>query len=57
MAGGVGVCRVPELQKLMKYLCRAGFEHHVSMARSHCAGVIEEAVTKYLGWDLYRHGA
>jgi L-fucose isomerase-like protein len=57
MAGGIGVCRVPELQKLMKYLCRAGFEHHVSMARSHCAGVIEEAVTKYLGWDLYRHGA
>jgi hypothetical protein len=25
------------------------------MVRSHCAQVIREAVTTYLGWDLYVH--
>lgn len=55
MDGGIGVCRVPNLPLLLKYLCQAGFEHHVGMARSHCADAIEEAVTTYLGWDLYRH--
>jgi L-fucose isomerase-like protein len=55
MAGGIGVCRVPGLQELMKYLCKAGFEHHVGMVRSHCADIIEEAVGTYLGWELYRH--
>jgi hypothetical protein len=49
------VCRVPGLQELMKYLCKAGFEHHVGMVRSHCADIIEEAVGTYLGWELYRH--
>ena len=55
MDGGIGVCRVPDLQQLMKFMCRSGFEHHVGMVRSHCADVIEEAVTNYLGWELYRH--
>jgi L-fucose isomerase-like protein len=55
MAGGIAVCRVIGLQHLMKHLCRNGFEHHVAMVRSHCADVIEEAVTTYLGWELYRH--
>ena len=30
-------------------------EHHVAMARTHCARVLHEAITKYLGWDLYCH--
>ncbi len=55
MDGGIGVCRVTNLQKLMKYLCKNGFEHHVAVVRSHWAPVIKEAVTKYLGWDLYWH--
>ncbi len=55
MDGGIGVCRVNDLQQLMKFMCRSGFEHHVGMVRSHCADVIEEAVTNYLDWDLYRH--
>ncbi len=37
------------------HLCQNGFEHHVAMARTHCAEVLQEAVSKYLGWDLYRH--
>jgi len=55
MAGGVGVCRVANLQQLMKFMCKSGFEHHVGMVRSHCADVIEEAVTNYLDWELYYH--
>ena len=55
MDGGIGVCRVPDLQGLMKLMCKAGFEHHVGMVRSHCADAIEEAIETYLGWDLYRH--
>ena len=55
MAGGIGVCRLPNLQGLLKYMCRNGFEHHVGAVRSHCAEVIEEAVTTYLGWNLYTH--
>ena len=55
MAGGIGVCRVEDLQELMKFMCKSGFAHHVGMVRSHCAKVIEEAVTTYLDWELYRH--
>jgi len=46
---------VPHLQTLLKYMCRNGFEHHVGIARSHCASVIKEAVSTYMGWDLYCH--
>jgi len=55
MSGGIAVCRVPHLQTLLKYMCRNGFEHHVGIARSHCASVIKEAVSTYMGWDLYCH--
>jgi L-fucose isomerase-like protein len=53
MAGGIAVCRVPRLQMLMKYICKNGFEHHVAMIRSHCAAVIEEAISTYMEWELY----
>jgi L-fucose isomerase-like protein len=55
MAGGIAVCRIPHLQKLMKHMCKHGFEHHVGMVRSHTAAVIAEAVETYLGWELYVH--
>jgi L-fucose isomerase-like protein len=54
-AGGVAVCEVPNLQDLMKYVCANGFEHHVAMNRSKSADVIEEALGKYMGWDVYKH--
>jgi len=53
--GGVAICKVPNLQKLMKFICKNGFEHHVAMNRSNTADVLEEALGKYLGWDIYRH--
>ena len=53
--GGFGVIRVPNLQKLLRYICENGFEHHVAINLSKTASVIYEAYTKYLGWDTYYH--
>lgn len=55
MDGGIAVCEINDLQKLMKYMCKYGFEHHVAMVRGRVADIIEEAVGNYLGWELYRH--
>lgn len=57
IAGGSAVCKVQDLQGMMDYVCRNGFEHHVSMTRGHCAEVLEEAIGTYLGWELYRHNS
>lgn len=53
--GGIGVCEIPDLQKLMDYLCQNGFEHHVAMNRCSCAEILEESFHKYFGWDVYYH--
>jgi len=55
MDGGIAVSRVENLQKLLKFICKNGFEHHVAMTRGWVANAIEEAVDNYMGWDLYRH--
>ena len=55
MLGSIAVCQIPELQKLLKYICQQGFEHHVSMVRTHCASLVQEAVTTYLSWEMHRH--
>ena len=55
MDGGIAVCKIRDLQKLMKYLCKNGFEHHVAMVRGHVAEIVDEVVGNYLGWDLYNH--
>lgn len=55
MDGCIVVTEVPELQKLMKYICKNGFEHHVAMCRAEVADVIQEAIESYLGWELYVH--
>ncbi len=53
--GGSAVCRIDNLQQMMKYVCKQGFEHHVAQVRGHWAGVLEEAITTYLDWEMYRH--
>jgi L-fucose isomerase-like protein len=53
--GNRAVARVPRLQKLMQYVCREGFEHHVVMNASRTADVLEEAFGRYLGWEVYHH--
>ena len=55
MDGGIAVCKVERLRDLLAHICSNGFEHHVAMTRTCCADVLEEALPKYLGWDLYRH--
>jgi len=55
MDGGIAVCRVSNLQNLMKYICKNGFEHHVCMVRGHVADILEEAIGNYMGWELYIH--
>ena len=53
--GGVAVCNVPELNKLMHYIAGNGFEHHVALVQAEVADVLEEALQTYMGWDVYRH--
>ncbi len=55
LAGGIAVCSIKNLQALLKYICKNGFEHHVAMNRSRCADVLEEAFRNYMGWDVYKH--
>lgn len=55
MNGCIAVTRVNNLQKLMKHICKNGFEHHVGLVRGHAADILEEAIGNYLGWDLYVH--
>jgi L-fucose isomerase-like protein len=55
MDGGIAVCEIPNLQGLMKFMCKNGFEHHVAMVRGHVAEILEEAIGNYLGWELYKH--
>jgi L-fucose isomerase-like protein len=53
--GGVGVVQVPNLQKLLRYICDNGYEHHVAMNLSQTASVVKEAFSNYLGWEVYHH--
>jgi L-fucose isomerase-like protein len=54
--GGYGVMKIDDLQTLLRYICRMGFEHHVAVSLSNTAAPIAEALTTYLGWDVYHHG-
>ncbi len=53
--GGSAVLRVADLQGLLSLMCKHGFEHHTAVTRGHVAKVLNEALTTYLGWDLYYH--
>jgi len=53
--GGAGVVEIPELQKLLRYICENGFEHHVAGNFSTVADAVHEAASRYLGWDMYAH--
>jgi len=53
--GGAGVVEIPQLQKLLHYICENGFEHHVAANLSTVADAVYEATTRYLNWSVYRH--
>ena len=53
--GGAGVVEIPNMQKLLHYICERGFEHHVAANFSSVAGATHEAASKYLGWQMHWH--
>ncbi|MDQ5930703.1 MAG: hypothetical protein QG594_2491 [Bacteroidota bacterium] len=53
--GNRAVAQIPDLQGLMKYICKNGFEHHVVMNASKTAAILEEALGNYMGWEVYKH--
>jgi len=55
--GGAGVVKIPQLQKLLRFICENGFEHHVAANFSNVASAVHEAATKYFGWEVHWHKA
>jgi len=53
--GGYGVVEIPRFQDLLHHICENGFEHHVAINLSQCGAAVSEALSKYLGWDVYYH--
>jgi L-fucose isomerase-like protein len=55
--GTTGVARIGGLPRLLSFMTRHGFEHHVAVSGSPRTSALHEAFTRYLGWRIYRHGA
>ena len=53
--GGAGVVRISNLQSLLRYICERGFEHHVAANLAPVSAAVQEATTRYLGWNVHRH--
>jgi L-fucose isomerase-like protein len=55
--GGYGVVNIPKFQKLLRHICENGFEHHVAINLSQTSSAVNEALDKYMGWNVYYHDA
>ncbi len=55
--GNRAVAKIDNMQGLMQYVCRNGFEHHVVMNASKTAGILKEALGNYMGWEVHYHNA
>jgi L-fucose isomerase-like protein len=53
--GTRAVAQIDQLQSLMQFVCKNGFEHHVVMNASKTAGILNEALGNYMGWEVYSH--
>ncbi|MCL5995041.1 MAG: L-fucose/L-arabinose isomerase family protein [Chloroflexi bacterium] len=53
--GGYGVVRIDHMQDLLRFICENGFEHHVAINLSCVADPVNEALSKYMGWEVYHH--
>jgi len=53
--GSRAVVEIDGLQKLLRYICKNGFEHHAAMNPAHVGGILTEAFETYLGWEVYQH--
>ena len=53
--GSRAVVEIADLQKLLRYICKGGWEHHCAMSPSLSADILQEAFETYMGWEVYRH--
>lgn len=53
--GSRAVVEIPDLQTLMHYICKSGFEHHVAINKGNTAAILAEAFETYFGFDVYHH--
>jgi L-fucose isomerase-like protein len=49
-----GVCRMDDMQRKLLKMGTSGFRHHVSISEGSCKNVIEEALGKYLGYEIIK---
>jgi L-fucose isomerase-like protein len=55
--GHRAVIHTPGLQRLLAYICKNGFEHHVAMTMDHVSPILTEALSTYMKWNVYSHEA
>jgi L-fucose isomerase-like protein len=53
--GGYGIIHIPDLQNLLKFICKNGYEHHVAVTSGEIGHALDEAFSNYLGYDTYYH--
>lgn len=51
--GGYGVIEIPNLQDVLKKICKEGFAHHVAASLNKVGNIITEALSNYLGWNVF----
>ncbi|MHB8061289.1 MAG: L-fucose/L-arabinose isomerase family protein [Ruminiclostridium sp.] len=52
--GVYGVASVPGLQEVLAFIGQNGYRHHVCITKGSFSSILEEAFTKYLGYDVRR---
>ncbi|NVM36460.1 MAG: fucose isomerase, partial [Candidatus Lokiarchaeota archaeon] len=50
--GGYGVIEIPNLQDVLKTLCKEGFAHHVAVTLNKVGDIVLEALSNYLGYNI-----
>ena len=53
MDGGIAVCKIPNLRKMLTHIVNNGFEHHVAMVRGRWMAPVKDAIETYLHWELW----
>jgi len=53
--GSRALVEVSDLQALLRYIVKNGFEHHAAMNASHSGAILQEAFETYFGWETYHH--
>ena len=55
LSAATGSSGVPEFQKLLHFICRPVYEHHVAATKASVAAAIEDALVNYKGWETFHH--